>query len=508
MSRVLKKQSTTVEVKDLIKDVYLDEQAMRDYKEYGSATVEDRAIVGSLDGIKPVMRRILWAMHKLGLNHRAKTVKAALIVGTVMGHYHPHGDLSIFAAAVAGTQLPQPLVDGSESNWGTMTSGSGAMRYINGRLTAYADAVFFDPFYLPALEYTPNYDGSRKEPVNLVALLPNGILNGNFGICPGVNTRTPAFTLKTMAALLVKVIDAKGVCNPIDCMGLEWISDYGGKIKPTTSNRAALKEFYKTGRGSVDWSSTHVIDEAANTMRFNRFAPFSTNDKAANANSKSPLEKLITSVETLNGVASIDDDSDSSDPFRQAYIVRFNRTCKGVERDKTVKALESIFSARQTFDVKVTDRVWVDEENISVALRPATVPELISGWVKYRVELERKACSYWIKERDKEIAYVKLMRLAISKLDFIIACVKDKKLDDAGMVKKISTGLKITEVETNQILGRNLRQLRHLEDQQLADKLAKLTLERDGFAVRLKAPSRYVRKHVIELALALRSATQ
>jgi topoisomerase-4 subunit A len=481
---------------------------MADYKEYGIATIQDRAIVGGLDGMKPVMRRILWSMHGLGLGATAKTVKAALIVGQTMGYLHPHGDASIFDAAVAATQLPQPLIDGSDSNWGTMTSGSGAMRYINGRLTKYADSVFFDPFYTPVMEFTPNYDGSKLEPVNLVTLLPNGLLNGNFGICPGVNTRTPAFTLKTVAELLVKIIDAKGVCKPIDCLSLEWISDYGGVIKKTAANKAALKAFYLTGEASLDWSSTFVLDEAANTIRFNRFAPFSTNDKAANATSKSPLEKLISNVENLNGVQSIDDDSSTKDPFRQAYIIRLNRTCKGTEREKTIKALENIFSARLKYDVKVTDRAWINAESIKVSLRPVTVPELLSEWVRYRMDLERKACLYWIDKRDVEIKFLQLMRLAISKLDFIFACVRDKKLDDAQLVKKISTGLKITDAETNQILGRNLRQLRHLEDKELADKIDKLTKERDGFAARAKAPSKYVKQHIQDLAVKLKSNTQ
>lgn len=493
---------------DLIRDVYLDEQSMLDYKEYGISTIQDRAIVGGLDGMKPVMRRILWSMHGLGLNHSAKTVKAALIVGQTMGYFHPHGDASIFGAAVAATQIPYPLIDGKGSNWGTMTSGSGAMRYINGRLTEYSDNVFFDPFYIPIMEFTPNYDGGKQEPVNLVALLPNGLLNGNFGICPGVNTRTPAFTLKTVAALLVKIIDAKGVCQPIDCMPLEWISDYGGVVKKTVFNKESLKQFYKTGEGSLDWSSSYVLDDAANTIRFNRFAPFSTNDKAANAVSKSPLEKLISNVENLNGVQSIDDDSQSGDPFKQAYLIRFNRTCKGLERDKVIKALEHIFSERQKYDVKVTDRKWVSSEVMDVSLRPVTVPEILTEWVKYRMELERKACSYWIDKRNVEIKFLQLMRLAISKLDFIFACVKDRALDDAALVKKISAGLKITDAESNQILGRNLRQLRHLEDQELANKIAKLTKERDGFAARAKAPSKYVKQHIQDLAVKLKSTTQ
>ena len=491
-------------VKDLIRDVYLDVQSVSDYLIYGTATIEDRAIVGTYDGVKPVMRRLLFAMYKLGLTHRANTVKAAKIVGDTMGNYHPHGDASIFQAAVAATQLPQPLIDGKDSNWGTMTSGSGAMRYINGRLTKYSDMVFFDPFYLPMMEYTANYDGSYREPVNLNTLLPNGLLNGNFGICPGVNTRTPAFTLPSMVAVLKKMIALKGECPPALCLELEWISDYGGKLAKTAANKAAVKEFFKTGVASVDWKSSYVLDDAANTLRFNRFAPFSTNDKAA-AGKKSPLEMLLHRVEQTPGVASIDDDSEGDDPFRQAYIVRFQKTCKGAARDAAIKKLDALFSARQRYDVKVTDRMLIDPKNdeMKISLRPITIPTLLKEWLAYRIKLEKGACEYWIKERVKEIAYLQLMRLAISKLDFIFACVKDKKLDDAALVKKISAGLKITPEQTNQILGRNLRQLRHLEDQALIAKIKALEAERASYEARRTKPAAYINKHLDQMVLAL-----
>jgi DNA gyrase/topoisomerase IV subunit A len=127
------------------------------------------------------------------------------------------------------------------------------------------------------------------------------------------------------------------------------------------------------------------------------------------------------------------------------------------------------------------------------------VPELINFWLAYRVELEKHACQYWIKERTKDIAYLQLMRLAISKLDVIIAHVKNKKLDDAGLVKAVSRDLKITDEQTNQILARNLRQLRHLEDEKLVEQIKNIEKEKASYEVRLKRPSAYIAKHLDEL---------
>ena len=124
---------------------------------------------------------------------------------------------------------------------------------------------------------------------------------------------------------------------------------------------------------------------------------------------------------------------------------------------------------------------------------------MITFWLAYRVALEKNACEYWIKERTKDLAYLELMRKAISQLDFIMSCVKNKKLDDAGLVAAISKGLKITDDQTNQILARNLRQLRHLEDEKLVEQIKAIEKERASYEMRMKRPSAYIAKHLDEL---------
>lgn len=484
--------------KDHIKDVYLDQQAIADYYEYGTSTIEDRAIVGP-DGLKPVMRRALWAVHNLHAHHTANTIKGALMVGETMGKYHPHGDQSIYQAMAAATLLPQPLFDGTQTNWGTMTTNAAAMRYTEGRLTKYSDLIFFDKFYMPVMEFVSNYDSTRLEPVNLINLLPNGMLNGNFGICPGVNTRTPAFTLKSLIAVLKEVLANKGKCDAKMCESLEWISDFGGRLDKSSYNKTALKEFYKTGVASLDWRSTYTLDEKANAIRYTRFAPFSTNDNAK-PGEKSPIEKLLAAVEAVSGVASIDDDSDKKDPYRQAYIVRFVKTLKGHRRDKAIKQVDKLFTRRQRYDVKLTDRVLdVQGDKVKISLRPLSVPTIITEWVAYRIKLEQDACAYWIKKTKEEIRWHEVMRLAVAKLDFIIKCVKNEKLDDAQLVKAIAKGLKITEVEADLILKRNLRQLRKLEEKALVAKIKELETTKKELEGRHKHPAKYVTTHLDKL---------
>ena len=469
-------------VKEKIKSVTLNEKADEEYYEYGVSVIEDRAIFGSLDGLKPVARRSLYAIHELGLHSKAKHDKSAKAVGATLGNYHPHGDSACYDAMVtAARRVPIHMIDG-DGNWGTMTENAAAMRYTNLRLSKYADAVFFDKFYMPMIEWVPNYDGSRKEPLVLPALLPNALLNGNFGIAPGVNTRSPSFTLKSMIEVIKLAIANKGVCTPEMCMSLEFNTAFGGKAVRTKANKAEFLQFFKTGKGSVTFESTHHGVQPNNSIRFDAFAPIAD------------VERTMGRIEELKGVAGTMDDSDKKDRYQTAFVINFVKTLRGAELERVLKQVNTLMSSTYRFDVKVTDRYRKPDGTGGAKLRPTTVPDLITFWLKYRIQLEKDACAYWVKERVKEIAYLNLMRLAIANLDFIINCVKNKKLDDAQLVAAISKGLKITAEETNKILSRNLRQLRHLEDQALADKIKALEKERASYELRIKRPAAHVLK--------------
>lgn len=474
--------ATAAPVKEKIRQVTLNEKADAEYYEYGVSVIEDRAIFGSLDGLKPVARRSLFAIHELGLHSKAKPDKSAKAVGATLGNYHPHGDKACYDAMVtAAANVPIPMIFG-DGNWGTMTENAAAMRYTNLRLSKFADAVFFDKFYLPTVEWVPNYDGSRKEPLILPSLLPNALLNGNFGIAPGVNTRSPSFTLKSMIEVIKLAIANKGVCTPEMAMQLEFNTAYGGKAVRTKANKAEFAAFFKNGKGRVTYESTCGPVQPDNSIRFDQFAPIAD------------VAKVMSKIEAIKGVAMTRDDSDKKDKYKTAFIVQFVRTLRGAELEKTVKAVKAAMMSTYTLDVKVTDRYVKEDGTGGAKLRPTTVPDLITFWLKYRIQLEKDACAHWVKERAKEIAYLQLMRLAITNLDFIMNCVKNKKLDDAQLVAAISKGLKITAEETNKILARNLRQLRHLEDQALSDKIKALEKERASYEMRIKRPAAYVLK--------------
>jgi DNA gyrase subunit A len=459
-------------------EVHLEDKANEEYYKYGIAVIEDRAIFGSIDGLKPVARRALWAAHEMGLRHNKKADKAAKVVGDTLGNYHPHGDQACYGAIVTAAKSPMNLVDG-EGNWGTMNDSAAAYRYTNMRLSKYADAVFFDPFYLPTVDYIPNYDGSKMEPLILPALLPNAILNGNFGITPGVNTRTPSFTLPSVLKVLREAI-AAGECTPKMCMPLVFSTKYGGRA---LINKEEFMKFYKSGKGKVTFESVHTEPNPKNEIRFDRFAPISD------------IAKTLTKIDSIVGVAATRDDSDKHDIHQVAYVVTFAKSLKGDALKTAIRKVEAAFSASWGFSVQVTDRTLGENGDAVVKLKPTTIPKLIMQWINYRMELEVRACSYWMDKRKKEIAHQELLRKAIKMIDFLFKAVKTKGSRE-DYYNYIAKGMKITFDEAKVVGNLPLVSLRSMEDKDLVAKIKELQAEYDTYEGRKKNPKKYIAKHL------------
>lgn len=478
LKKKLDEQQSLLESHKNILDVHLEDKANEEYYKYGIAVIEDRAIFGSIDGLKPVARRGLWAAHKLGLRSNVKHDKAAKVVGATLGDYHPHGDTACYGALVTAAKSPQNLIDGS-GNWGTMNDPAAAYRYTNMRLSRYSDLVFFDRFYLPTVDYIPNYDDSKLEPVILPSLLPNAILNGNFGITPGVNTRTPSFTLKSVMKVLREALK-EGECTPKMCMDLEFNTKYGGKA---VKNKEEFLKFYKTGKGKVVFESTHTEVDALNEIRFDRFAPISD------------IEKTLGAIDGITGVTNTRDDSDKNDMYQVAYIVTFAKSLKGEYLRQVLRKVEKAFSAAWTFSVQVTDRTKREDGSLEVRLKPTTIPKLIQQWIDYRIDLEVRACTYWMGERLKEIEHQELLRKAIKSIDLLMKAVKLKGTRE-DYYAFIAKGMKIT-LEQAKIVGHlQLIQLRSMEDKDLVAKIKALEAEYKTYEGRKKKPKKYIAGHI------------
>jgi DNA gyrase/topoisomerase IV subunit A len=475
-------------VKDLIKNVYLEEKANEEYYAYGTAVIEDRAIFGSIDGLKPVIRRSLWGTYQLGLTSKAKADKSAKIVGTVLGNYHPHGDTACYDAIVNSANSPMPLIEGF-GNFGTMTDPAAAYRYTNARLSKYSDMIFFDKFYLPTIDYVPNYDGSREEPLILPTLLPNTILNGNFGIAPGVNTRTPSYSLPSVLKVCRAAIAAKS-CTPEMCLDLDFTSKYGGIVTRTKSVKAELLEFYKTGKGRVLVESVASAPNQYNEIRIARFAPIAS------------ISKTLAKVESIKGVVGTRDDGDKSDKYKMAYVVSFAKNLKGALLQEVINRVMSQFTSHVSFGVQATERLIDSKGEASAKLFPTTVPNLINLWIDYRIKLEVSACTYWIAKRKIELDDLHLLRLAVKMREVILKALS-MKISDTELAEYLAKKLKITVVQANRILDLKVRQLRSLEDDILVGKIHALEQESLLYEGRIRAPRKYILKQLMVFEKAL-----
>ena len=245
-----------------IQPVNIEEEMRRSYLDYSMSVIIGRALPDVRDGLKPVHRRILYAMHDMGLLHNRKHVKCAKVVGEVLGKYHPHGDTAVYDAMVRMAQpfsLRYPLIDG-QGNWGSQDDPKSfaAMRYTEAKLTRYAD-VLLSELSDGTVDWVPNYDGSREEPAILPARLPNLLLNGTTGIAVGMATDIPPHNLREVAAAAIHLLEEpeattaalmKHVKGPDLPTGAEIISP-----------RAELKEFYDKGVGAFKARATWEIED-------------------------------------------------------------------------------------------------------------------------------------------------------------------------------------------------------------------------------------------------------
>jgi len=461
-----------------VKQTKLHSFAKRQYYKYGIAVLEDRAIPDYRDGFNPVNRRALWAAYGLGLMPTAKYVKSARVVGETLGKYHPHGDSAAYEAIVkmTNTNAIMPLMEGA-GNWGSLSeSTAAAMRYTEVRLSQFASKVVFDKFYTPTIEFVPNFDSSEIEPLVLPALLPIALINGRFGIAPGAQTHIPAFEFKTLLKLLKRVYSGEKLTAKMLSQTLKFTSLYGGaerKLTKTEGNAEARTDrlaVFKSTRGRVTLYANPQLDSKGKVV-VTKFAGTRS------------MESMLTKLNNMNGVLRARDDSSKTDKYGKLTI-ELGRTAK---REDMLARIDSELSDRASYTLNFTER-YIDEHGQGAArVRAMSVLDMLTTWIAWRTELERKACAYWIEQAKKRLKHLELLMLAVDNRKLIIESL-DLDLDQAGLEAWLAKKLNITPAEAHTIYSLKVIQLRKLERKTLEAEHATVEKERKTLEERKRNP--------------------
>lgn len=423
-------------------------------KTYGVEVNLERSIPDFRDGLKPVARRVLWAMSQI---HSEKGVKAARLIGDTMGKYHPHGDLSLYGATVNLVNNPVPPLNG-KGNWGTLVDGPAAMRYPNVLLSKYGKS-FFGRYYTPIIDLVPNFDRSAKEPLILPALLPNLLMNGASGIGVGVTTSIPAFTPDSLLRVMVRLLDGETLEAADYTKALEFYYQYGGKVVKSKANTAAITSFFNGTKGSVLWESPLEIDEVKKQITLFRFAPDIKPVHLIEGVVDKEGKKKKRGLKDLDSVSRVYAGKGLS------YVIQARKDLNMNEFKLLCEHVRKATMSRISYDIYATERVSDPErgdDKYKVNFFTCSIPTLIRRWLKWRCGLEARSLDWRISRTEKDIAFLQLLIFAADKLDIIFKALRTETPADY-MVKH----LKITLEQANQILDLQVRRLSKLDQTKL-----------------------------------------
>ncbi|MEK7681147.1 MAG: DNA gyrase subunit A [Patescibacteria group bacterium] len=430
------------------------EEMQKSYLEYAMSVIVSRALPDVRDGLKPVHRRVLYAMWNIGLRHTAKFRKSAHVVGEVMAKYHPHGDASIYDAMVRMAQdfsMRNPLVHG-QGNFGSMDGdNAAAMRYTEAKLTAIAEELLFD-IEKETVSFVPNYDGSHKEPTVLPSKLPNLLLNGTMGIAVGMATSIPPHNLGELCDGIVKLIDEPN--STVE----ELFELVKGPDFPTGGiiyNKKDILTAYSSGRGGIVMRAKADIVEnkAGNFQIIVTEVPY-------NINKATLLEKIADMVQEkkIEGIKDLRDES-NKDGVRVVIDLKKDAYPK--------KVLNKLF---QTTELQTTFHVNLLALIDGIQPRVLNLKIILEEFIKHRQEIIRKRTQFDLDKAKDRAHILEGLKSALDKIDLIIKTIrasKDKEEAKANLISKF----KFTDRQATAILEMKLQQLANLERQKIEDEL-------------------------------------
>jgi len=440
-----------------IKPVNIEDEMRSSYLDYAMSVIVSRALPDVRDGLKPVHRRILYAMNDIGINHAGSHKKSARIVGEVLGKYHPHGDASVYEAMVRMAQdfsMRYTLIDG-QGNFGSVDNDPpAAMRYTEARLTKIAEEILVD-IDKDTVNFMPNFDGSLKEPVVMPTRLPNLLVNGSSGIAVGMATNIPPHNLGEVCDAISYLID-----NPEATVD-ELTQFIKGPDFPTGGiilGQEGIKNAYATGHGRVVVRARAHVADASEIGRHQIVVtelPFQTNKAAL-------VEKIAELVKNkkISGISELRDESD-----RQGMRIVIELR-KEAQPQQVLNNLHKYTSMQSAFFVNML--ALVDGQPRVISLK-----EALQYYIDFRLEVITRRSRFELKMAKERAHILEGLKIALDHIDRVITTIRKSKTAEAAR-QNLMADFGLSQAQAQAVLDMQLRRLANLERQKIFDEYAQV----------------------------------
>ncbi|MEE8338957.1 MAG: DNA topoisomerase IV subunit A, partial [Xanthomonadales bacterium] len=437
----------------------LKDYAEKAYLDYSMYVVLDRALPHLGDGLKPVQRRIIYAMSELGLSASSKHKKSARTVGDVIGKFHPHGDSACYEAMVLMAQpfsYRYPLIDG-QGNFGSPDDPKSfaAMRYTESRLTAYAKSLLSE-LEMGTVDWSPNFDGTLKEPDMLPARLPNVLLNGSTGIAVGMSTDIPPHNLREVVSATIRLLDHPKTTVAELCEHIKG-PDFPTDAEIITSREDLLK-LYESGNGTIRMRAVWEREgsEIIVTALPHHVSPSRILEQIA----QQMQAKKLPMVEDLR------DESDHENPTRLVIVPRSRR----VDHDQLMNHLFA------TTDLERNTRVNMNVIAINGKPQVLDLRSLLKQWLTFRMDTVTRRLEHRLDQVVDRLHILAGLLVAYLNIDEVIYIIRNEDKPKPVLMKRFE----LTGTQAESILDLKLRHLARLEEMKIRDEQDKLSDERDG----------------------------
>ena len=439
------------------------------YLNYSMYVIMDRALPHIGDGLKPVQRRIVYAMSELGLSALAKYKKSARTVGDVLGKFHPHGDSACYEAMVLMAQpfsYRYPLIDG-QGNWGSPDDPKSfaAMRYTESRLSRFSE-VLLSELGQGTADWIPNFDGTMDEPKILPSRLPHILLNGVTGIAVGMATDIPPHNARELANACALLLD-KPNATLSDVMEHVQGPDYPTDAEVITPQQD-IEQMYRTGRGSIRMRARYTLEDGEIVV----------NALPHQASGSRILEQIAAQMtaKKLPLVADLRDESDHENPTRLVVVPRSNR----VDADQLMAHLFA------TTDLEKSYRVNLNMLGLDGRPKVKPLVGILSEWLQFRLQTVTRRLQYRLDKVTSRLHILEGLLIAFLNIDEVIEIIRSEDKPKLALMERFG----LSEIQAEAILELKLRQLAKLEEQKLRGEQDELAQERDKLTTLLGSERR------------------